>query len=500
MANPIMIQGTMSSAGKSFIAAALCRIFCQDGYKAAPFKSQNMALNSFITTDGFEIGRAQAMQAEAAGIEPTKYMNPILLKPTTDTGSQVIVNGRPVGNMSAAEYFKYKSELIPDILKAYEELSKIYDVIIIEGAGSPAEINLKKDDIVNMGLAEMLDSPVLLAGDIDRGGVFAQLYGTVMLLDNNERQRVKGIIINKFRGDRAILEPGLKMLEEKCGVPVKGVIPFVNIDIDDEDSLSDRLQNTEKNGIIDIAVIRLPKISNFTDLNSLARIEGVSVRYVNRLNELKEPDLIIIPGSKSTIKDTLWLRQNGLESKIKRLAANGVPVIGICGGYQILGKKIADPYFAEGGGEIDGIGLLDIYTVFESEKNQSQESGILGDISGFFGFISGADVKGYEIHMGNSRIYENGESKALIMNTGSKIKAIGAYNKNVLGTYIHGFFDSSDICRAVSAKLFELKGLKGSSDIVSWDEYKNAQYDLLAETVRKNIDMDYIYKIMGLRI
>ncbi|MBR6259573.1 MAG: cobyric acid synthase, partial [Oscillospiraceae bacterium] len=298
MAKNIMIQGTMSNAGKSLLCAALCRIFRQDGYTVAPFKSQNMALNSFITASGGEIGRAQAVQAEAAGIAPDTRMNPVLLKPTTDVGSQVIVNGRVFGNMAAAEYYRRKRELVPHIMEAYKSLSESFDIIVIEGAGSPAEINLRQEDIVNMGLAEMVDAPVFLAGDIDRGGVFAQLYGTVALLEPKERARIKGVIINKFRGDKAILEPGLRQLEELCGVPVAGVVPYLDVDIDDEDSLTERFSKKTGRRAIDIAVIRLPRISNFTDFSPFERYENVSLRYVDRLSDLKRPDLIFLPGTK----------------------------------------------------------------------------------------------------------------------------------------------------------------------------------------------------------
>ena len=325
MAKCIMIQGTMSNAGKSLLAAGLCRIFAQDGYRVAPFKSQNMALNSYITADGLEMGRAQAVQAEAAGTEPRADMNPILLKPTTDIGSQVIVNGISRGNMRAKDYFAYKKELIPEILAAYNRLCGDYDIIVIEGAGSPAEINLKKDDIVNMGLAAMVDAPVLLAGDIDRGGVFAQLYGTVALLEESERKRICGLIVNKFRGDSSILEPGIRQLEELCGILVAGVVPYMDVDIEDEDSLSEKLGQREK-GLVDLAVIRFPKISNFTDLDVFVRIPGVTVRYVTKVSELGTPDLVILPGTKNTISDLLWMRQNGLEGAILKLAGRNVPV------------------------------------------------------------------------------------------------------------------------------------------------------------------------------
>ena len=314
MAKCIMVQGTMSGAGKSLLVTALCRIFRQDGYRVAPFKSQNMALNSYITRDGLEMGRAQVAQAEAAGIEPDVRMNPILLKPSSDTGSQLIVNGEVRGLYRAVDYFKMKKSLIPDILEAFESLSKENDIIVLEGAGSPVEINLKSDDIVNMGMAKLVNAPVILVGDIDRGGVFAQLYGTVELLEPEERQRIVGTVINKFRGDVKILQPGLSMLEEKTHLPVLGVVPMLEVDVDDEDSLSARLSKSGKVGLVDVAVIRLPRLSNFTDFNPLERMEEVSLRYVGSVGELGHPDLIILPGTKNTMDDLRWLRQSGLEA------------------------------------------------------------------------------------------------------------------------------------------------------------------------------------------
>ena len=327
MAKPIMIQGTMSNVGKSLIAAGLCRIFKQDGYRVAPFKSQNMALNSYITKENLEMGRAQVVQAKACGIEPMVCMNPILLKPTTDMGSQVIVNGEIMGNMRAMDYFKKKREYIPIISNAYEKLASRYDIVVIEGAGSPAEINLKADDIVNMGMAEIADAPVLLVGDIDRGGVFAQLIGTVMLLEKQEQNRIQGLIINKFRGDKRILDPGLVMITEKCGKEILGVVPYIDVDIEEEDSLAESLEQKTVRGCIDVAVIRLPKISNFTDFQALGAETDVSVRYVGRITELQHPDLICIPGTKNTISDLKWFRENGLEAAVKRLAEEGTPVI-----------------------------------------------------------------------------------------------------------------------------------------------------------------------------
>ena len=297
MALNIMMQGTMSNAGKSLLAAGLCRVFRQDGYSVAPFKSQNMALNSFVTADGGEMGRAQVVQAEAAGIAPDVRMNPILLKPTTDVGSQVIVNGRVQGNMRATEYYEKKRDYLPAVMQAYESLAAEHDVIVIEGAGSPAEINLRRDDFVNMGLAKLVDAPVLLIGDIDRGGVFAQLYGTVALLEPDERSRVKGLIINKFRGDADILRPGLAQLEALCGAPVAGIIPYTRVDVDDEDSLSERFSRDTARKLLDIAVIRLPRISNFTDFSPFERYGNVSMRYIDRFSELGSPDMKILPGT-----------------------------------------------------------------------------------------------------------------------------------------------------------------------------------------------------------
>ena len=477
MAKNIMIQGTMSNAGKSLIAAGLCRILRQDGLKAAPFKSQNMALNSFITRDGGEMGRAQVVQAEAAGIEPDVRMNPILLKPTTDVGSQVIVNGRVLGNMRAAEYFKKKKELIPDVMKAYESLASEYDVIVIEGAGSPAEINLKSDDIVNMGLAKMVDAPVLLVGDIDRGGVFAQLYGTIALLEEDERRRVKGTVINKFRGDVSILKPGLVMLEDLCKVPVAGVIPYTRVDIDDEDSLSERFERKGGAGLIDIAAIRLPRISNFTDLSPFERYEDVSLRYVSSLKDLGEPDMIIIPGTKSTIEDLKWLRQSGLEAAVMKAAARKTPVFGICGGFQMLGKSIKDPEHLEASevSEIAGMGILDTETCFCEEKTQTRTSGRFGSVDGIFQGLSGMYYEGYEIHMGRS-----GEADVLTR------------KGSVYGSYIHGIFDAPGISDVIVRALCERKGI--AFEIKA---YKDNQYDILAGAVRKGLDMDLVYRIIN---
>ncbi len=490
MAKKIMIQGTMSNAGKSLLCAGLCRVFRQDGFNVAPYKSQNMALNSFITKDGGEMGRAQVVQAEASGKEPDVRMNPILLKPTTDVGSQVILNGKVYGNMNAMEYYKRKMEFFPAALEAFDSLASENDIIVIEGAGSPAEINLKQDDIVNMGLAKKLRAPVLLAGDIDRGGVFAQLYGTVALLDEEERSLIKGVIVNKFRGDKKILEPGLDILEELCKVPVVGVVPYVHVDIDDEDSLTERFNTGDERKLIDIAVIRIPRISNFTDLAPFERYENVSLRYVDSPRKLYDPDMIIIPGSKSTISDLLWLRQSGLEAAISKAAASGTLVFGICGGFQMLGNSVSDPEGTEAAGitEVSGIGLLDIDTVFAGDKVQVRTEGVLKDITGILSCLNGIKYEGYEIHMGRSGSTSAEQSATIIE------------NGNTYGTYVHGIFDAPGIADGILKALCVKKGVD-PEDLTSFDptEYKEKQYDQLAEVIRESLDMDLIYRIIGIQ-
>ncbi len=485
MAKNIMLQGTMSNVGKSFLTAALCRIFRQDGYSAAPFKSQNMALNSFVTPDGCEIGRAQALQAEAAGIEPSALMNPILLKPTTDVGSQVIVNGKVRGNMRAADYFRHKKELVPDIMAAYRTLASRHDIIVIEGAGSPVELNLKADDIVNMGLAELVKAPVLLVGDIDRGGVFAQLIGTLELLEKAERDRVKGLVVNKFRGDISLFQDGIDILEKRSGKTVAGVVPYIDCDIEDEDSLSEKLTVKNSGGLIDIAVIRLPKISNFTDLDVFTQYEGVSVRYVTKASKLGQPDLIVIPGTKSTIADMKWLAETGLADAVKACATGNVPVFGICGGYQIMGRSISDPEGSECGGSVEGLGLLDCKTVFSSEKHQTQVSGRFGDVQGFFSCLSGAELYGYEVHMGVTE------------NAGEELTSCGgSFRGNAAGCYVHGVFDSAEVSGRLVRTLYERRGMTFSGKVVDRRQYRDMQLDILADNVRKNLNMELIYRVI----
>ena len=379
MAKAIMIQGTMSNAGKSFLVAGLCRLFQRDGFRVAPFKSQNMALNSYVTADGCEIGRAQAVQAEACGLLPDVRMNPILLKPVTDMGSQVILMGKSAGIMKADEYYRKKKEYIPLIRDAYESLAAENDIIVIEGAGSPVELNLKENDIVNMGMAEIADSPVILVGDIDRGGVFAQLYGTCALLEPHEKERIVGLIINKFRGDIGLLTGGLETLEQLTGKRVLGVVPYMDVRMEAEDSLADCLQEKPSGdgtpAGIDIAVIRFPRISNFTDFQPLSGEPGVRVRYVGTMDELGSPDLIILPGTRSTMKDLGWFRECGLMEAVLGIHGKGTPVLGICGGYQMLGTRIEDPDGQEGSGFMAGLCLLPAVTVFKAEKVTRQAAG-----------------------------------------------------------------------------------------------------------------------------
>lgn len=504
MGKSIMFQGTASSVGKSLLTAAFCRIFKQDGYDTIPFKSQNMALNSYITEEGLEMGRAQVFQAEAAGIKPSVKMNPILLKPSSDRRSQVIINGKVHQNMSAREYHEFKIELAGMIREVYEEISEAYDIVAIEGAGSPAEINLRDKDIVNMGMAEISDSPVVLIGDIDRGGVFASIVGTIMLLTEEERKRVKGVIINKFRGDKSILDPGIKMLEDIIKIPVIGVIPYTYLNLEDEDSLSSRFKNTVSHKkAIDVAVLYLPHVSNFTDFNPFETQEDVNLRYIRRGETIGNPDLLIIPGSKNTIDDLMVVKENGWDVEIHKLQQAGKLIIGICGGYQMLGQKIIDPYGVEGSRrEIYGLGLLNMETTFEKEKVTTQVEGVLeNDLPGYLCASSGAKVKGYEIHMGVSK--KVGPCRPLLT-IKEQLGEVVSYQEgcineegNVMGTYMHGIFDELSFTRGLLNTIRAKKGLESKETMLtSFAEFKEGEYDKLAEAVRANVDMEAVYKIL----
>ncbi|MCR5826352.1 MAG: cobyric acid synthase [Oscillospiraceae bacterium] len=487
MSRCIMVQGTMSGAGKSLLCAALCRILRQDGYRVAPFKSQNMALNSGVTRDALEMGRAQIVQAEAAGVEPDVRMNPILLKPSSDTGSQVIVNGIARAQMSAQEYFACKTQLIPEVLAAYRSLADEYDVIVIEGAGSCAEINLRSGDIVNMGLAELVDAPVLLTGDIDRGGVFAQLYGTVALLPPEERARIRGLVINKFRGDVGLLTPGLRRIEALTGKPVLGVVPYLRVDVDDEDSLAPRLDSRRGGGAVDVAVLRLPHMSNFTDFAPLESHPQLRVRYVERAHVLGTPDLVLLPGTKSTTADLLWLRQNGLETLVQRLASAGTPVLGICGGYQMLGETLLDPDGTEGAlPRLRGMGLLPCVTTFEAHKTLTRVRATVAN-----GALSGTTFEGYEIHTGVTQV--RGAAFCRLEDG----RAEGCCAGSVWGTYLHGLFDSGEMTDRLTAWLCARKGIAVDAEPTEDRQvYRQRQYDLLADGVRAALDMDAVYRIL----
>lgn len=490
-ARRIMVQGTMSGAGKSLLCAALCRIFAQDGYRVAPFKSQNMALNSFVTRDGLEMGRAQVVQAQAAGVEPDVRMNPILLKPSSDTGSQVIVGGEVRGQMSAAAYFKMKRQLIPEILAAFDSLSAEADIVVIEGAGSPAEINLKKGDIVNMAMAEAADAPVILIGDINPGGVFAALYGTVKLLPENEQRRIKGVVINKFRGDVKILEPGLKMLEDLLHIPVIGVIPWMDVDVEDEDSVTERFERRMGCGSIKAAIVRLPHISNFTDFSLLAGEPDVEVFYAERPGELKDADVILLPGTKNTIEDLNWLKQRGLADEIIRRARDGAMVVGVCGGYQMLGEQLCDPAGEESGTPctLRGLGLLPTTTVFGTEKHLTQTAACVTTEP-----FAGAKLTGYEIHAGRTEV--RGSAFCTLADGTPE----GCVQDGVFGTYLHGLFDTGELTEKLTAFLCKRKGIDpAGAELIPMEQYRQQQFDLLADGVRAALDMPAIYAAMGMQ-
>ncbi|MCH5311292.1 MAG: cobyric acid synthase [Prevotella sp.] len=470
--HPLILVGTGSDVGKSVLTAALCRIFLQDGYHPAPFKAQNMALNSYATPEGLEIGRAQAVQAEACGIAPHTDMNPLLLKPNSDTTTQVVLNGKPIGNRSAYEYFRKegREELRANVNSAFDRLSALYNPVVMEGAGSVSEINLRDTDLVNMPMARHANADVIIVADIDRGGVFASCYGSVMLQTPEDRKLIKGIIINKFRGDIRLFEDGRKMIEELCGVPVLGVVPmFRDIYIEEEDSvqLQQKHQTLAANKV-NAAVVLLRHMSNFTDFNVLERDPRVNLFYTNNPKDIENADIIILPGTKSTLDDLYHLRREGMASAIISAHRNGKTVIGICGGFQMLGQTVNDPEGIEGGIEsMPGIGLLSIHTTMGAEKTTRQVE---------FEF-NGATCKGYEIHQG-------------VSTTDKQVLQEG----NCIGTYIHGFLDNAAVIDHILRPFAEKEK---AHKAMSLDEFKEQQYNLLADHVRKHIDMEKLYEIMG---
>ena len=504
----LMIQGTGSGVGKSIIVAGLCRIFRDQGIDVAPFKAQNMALNSFITRAGGEIGRAQAYQAEAARVEPCVDMNPVLLKATGEAGCQVILNGKVHANMRADEYYAFKEHAWAAVTSAYERLSKKHELIIIEGAGSPAEINLSNDEVVNMSVARYANAPVLLVGDIDKGGVFASLYGTIALLDG-DADYIKAFIINKFRGDLEILKPGLTMICERTNRPVLGVIPYLgDLGLHEEDGIPlERLWFSE-NGKpagpkIKVVVVRLRYISNFTDFDPFLYEPDVELVYSLRDADIEHADLVIIPGSKNTVQDLLFLREAGIEASIKRAAGKGIPVAGICGGYQMLGRKILDPDGIESGHqEIDGLGLLDVETVLEKTKITAQVEASAVQGSGFK--VQGGDsnelLKGYEIHMGKTTgdvgLFTISRLNNLDGLNGSNEIPDGSAKGAVWGTYIHGIFDNDRFRRGLINGLRETRGLAHAHEVTDFAKARDIALDRWGRVLKESVDMNFIQRLI----
>ena len=492
-AQRLMVLGTTSNAGKSVVVTGLCRLYARRGLRVAPFKAQNMALNSFVTPDGGEIGRSQAVQAEACGIAPSVLSNPILLKPSSDHKSQIIVYGKVLTTLNAKEYYAFRHTLKPRVLEAFEALASEKDLVVIEGAGSPAEINLRENDLVNMGMAAMADAPAILVGDIDRGGVFASLYGTVKLLEQDEQARIRGIIINKFRGDISILEPGVRQLEALLGIPVLGVLPYWDIRVEEEDSLAERLAAARVAGKdeVDIAVIKLPRIANFTDFSIFDLLPNVVVRYVKPGEPLGSPDMCIVPGSKSTVADMRVLNETGMVEEIRRYHILGGIVVGVCGGYQMLGRKIADPDGAESDCPLaEGLGLLDTVTVFASEKRTVQASGSILSVPGPLAGAAGMAVDGYEIHMGHTTVGP-GSLPLLRLRLG-EIEGAASPDGRVFGTYLHGIFDSFPVaCLLVNALRVrkELPPLEQEGFPLTYRQYRLEQYDRLADMLEAHLDL-----------
>ncbi|MGE7607143.1 cobyric acid synthase [Peribacillus frigoritolerans] len=498
-ARSIMIQGTSSDVGKSLICTAFCRVFSNKGLRVVPFKSQNMALNSYVTLDGGEIGRAQGVQAEAARITATTDMNPILLKPKQDMVSEVIVHGKHFLDMNAKSYrSQFVQEAMPIIRKSVEKLQDEYDIIVLEGAGSPAEINLKDRDIANMRMAKLTDAAVILVADIDRGGVFASIIGTLALLDQDERDSVKGIIINKFRGMRELLDDGIEWVEKETGIPVLGVLPYLDVNIEAEDSLalsSLRFKKPKKAEFpIDVAVLRFPRISNFTDVDPFFDEPGVGVRLVSSVHELGNPDLLILPGTKNTMEDLEWLKRMGLDGVIDERRKQGTMIFGICGGFQMLGTKLFDPDAVEGDGEnAEGLSLLPVETVFQAEKKTVQMEGILSA-----GIMERQmKLNGFEIHLGRTTL-KSQVRPFLLLKDGREDGAISNDNK-VMGTYLHGIFHNRLFTRLLVNQIRRNKGLDEVKENVQSDsERREEAYNLLASHLEENIDMDTIYQWLQL--
>lgn len=491
----LMVVGTSSGAGKSITVTGLCRIFYKDGFKTSPFKSQNMSLNSFITLDGKEMGRAQVVQAIACAVEPQSFMNPILLKPNSDTKSQVILNGKSIGNMGWKEFTKFKLTLRDEIVGIYNEnIRNKYDVCVLEGAGSPVEINMSEMDMVNMGMAALVDAPAILVADIDKGGVFASIYGTAMLMSEEERKNLKGVIINKFRGDRTVLEPGLKKIEAMLNIPILGVIPHFNIDIEDEDGFNSRMYRkvSEKDNAVKVSIVKNDLVSNFNDFDPFNIYPDVRVKFVTTAEELDGEDLVILPGSKNTIEDFIKMKKLGITDKILSLSKEGTPIIGVCGGLQMLGEKIKDPYLVETDlGEVEALGLLPIETTMEKIKKTVQYDGLTPELSGMYETCSNLKIQGYEIHQGVSKYSDtalNNEEITFIS------------KDNIFATYVHGIFDNKEFTDRVLNYIRAKKGMEQYENKLSFQEYREIELDKLEKVMRDNLDIEKIYRILNKEI
>ncbi len=498
-ARVVMIQGTGSSVGKSLIVTGLCRLFAQDGYRVAPFKAQNMSLNSAVTPDGLEIGRAQAVQAEAAGVEPEVEMNPVLLKPEGNSTSQLVAMGKMRGKLQSMDFLTRKKKLWTVVADSLDSLRQRYDIIVVEGAGSPAEINLRSSDIVNMAIALHARAPVFLVGDIDKGGVFASLYGTVELVSKEERELVKGFVINKFRGDVELLKPGLDMIEDLTDVPVAGVLPYLtDVYVPEEDSprMARVSERDVLGGTIDIAILALPHMANFDEFDPLARRDGVRLRYVRQASELGRPDLVIIPGSKTTVDDLTALRQSGLEECVRRHLEDERPLIGVCGGMQMLGSSIHDPDGVESDQPVvNGLGILDLDTHFESDKTTTRTWGTIVGNAGLLEGAVGLDFAGYEIHVGVSGT--RGDANP-VMTPGDGGAPVGFMDDSgrVFGTYVHDLFKNDAVVDRILSNVASMRGLTGQYGAEEFSQEE--EYDKLADYLRECLNMDLIYSSMGI--
>jgi len=513
-ARAIMVLGTGSHVGKSLLTAALCRIFAQHGHRVAPFKSQNMSLNSAATIEGLEIGRAQALQAEAAGVAPSVHMNPVLIKPSGESSSQVIVRGKIWGRVTAADYHQRRvKELLPVVRESYEMLASQYDVIVLEGAGSPAEINLKQHDIANMRMAEMADAHCLLVGDIDRGGVFASLLGTLELLEPEERDRIRGFAINKFRGDVALLEPGIRMIEERIRKPCIGVVPYLpSLMLEEEDSLGlpaatatqwpmDTSSDSSTGRPLRLAVVALPSFSNFTDFDALRAEPSVTLLFCRTKEVIAQADVVILPGSKQTVDDLLWMREQGLDVAVQEYAQKGL-VVGICGGMQILGETISDPLAMERIGEVPGLGLLPFRTIMQADKVTRNVTGKMAAAMLFEQPIVDKSLSGYEIHIGES-IYQPGAAHFSVLSTGTaplnnRNDGCVSANTRIFGTYLHGLFDDDGFRHQFISAARAFHKLDTPRELYLWKHLREESLNRLAREVENALDMETIFGWVGL--